>query len=128
LQGKAWYDGFDSGEGNGQIADLIRRFFMKRTVTMLFCVALLLLLFTYRGKSIRVTICDLNEAGDMVVMSEDRQNTYVVNDCARYIQTGEELHIGDIVKIFYRGNIQETSPATIKGIRQISVIDRISLQ
>ena len=97
---------------------------MKRTVTMLFCVALLLLLCTYRGKSIRVTICDLNEAGDMVVMSEDRQNTYVVNDCARYIQ----LHIGDIVKIFYRGNIQETSPATIKGIRQISVIDRISLQ
>lgn len=73
---------------------------MKRTVTMLFCVALLLLLFTYRGKSIRVTICDLNEAGDMVVMSEDRQNTYVVNDCARYIPTGEELHIGDIVKFF----------------------------
>ena len=101
---------------------------MKRTVTMLFCVALLLLLCTYRGKSIRVTICDLNEAGNMVVMSEDRQNTYVVNDCARYIPTGEELHIGDIVKIFYRGNIQETSPATIKGIRQISVIDRISLQ
>lgn len=49
---------------------------MKRTVTMLFCVALLLLLCTYRGKSIRVIICDLNEAGDMVVMSEDRQNTY----------------------------------------------------
>ena len=101
---------------------------MKRTVTMLFCVALLLLLFTYRGKSIRVTICDLMKREIWSLCRRIGQNTYVVNDCARYIPTGEELHIGDIVKIFYRGNIQETSPATIKGIRQISVIDRISLQ
>ncbi len=61
-------------------------------------------------------------------MSEDRRKKYVVHDCTRYIPTGEECNIGDIVKIFYWGSIRETSPAIINGVSRISVIDRVSLQ
>lgn len=103
---------------------------MKQNAIILLCVALLLLLFTYRGKSIQGTIYDFSAdgAGSMIVMSKDRQRTYIVNDSARYTPDGEEWHIGDIVKIYYWGSIQETSPAVINGVNRISVIDRITLQ
>lgn len=46
-------------------------------------------------------------------MAEDGQK-YIVNDYLKHIPTGEEWNIGDVVKIVYRGSIQETSPAVIE--------------
>lgn len=37
---------------------------------------------------------------------------------------GEEWNIGDVVKIVYRGSIQETSPAVIEKESAIAVVDR----
>jgi hypothetical protein len=42
----------------------------------------------------------------------------------KHIPTGEEWNIGDVVKIVYRGSIQETSPAVIEKESAIAVVDR----
>ena len=42
----------------------------------------------------------------------------------KHIPTGEEWNIGDVVKIVYRGSIQETSPAVIEKVSAIAVVDR----
>lgn len=49
---------------------------------------------------------------------------YIVNDYLKHIPTGEEWNIGDVVKIVYRGSIQETSPAVIEKESAIAVVDR----
>ena len=98
---------------------------MKRIAILFLCAALLLFLFTNNWKSIRGTICDFDEkTGSMTVMSENGQKAYIVNDYLRHIPTGEEWNIGDIVKIVYRGSIQETSPAVIEKVSAIAVVDR----
>ena len=60
---------------------------------------------------------------DMTVVAEDGQK-YIVNDYLKHIPTGEEWNIGDVVKIVYRGSIQETSPAVIEKESAIAVVDR----
>ena len=98
---------------------------MRRTAVMFLCAALLLFLFINSWKSVRGTICDFGEKTEsMVVMAEDGQKTYIVNDYLKHIPTGEEWNIGDVVKIVYRGSIQETSPAVIEKVSAIAVVDR----
>ena len=87
---------------------------MKRIAILLLCAVLLLFLFINSWKSVRGTICDFDEkTGSMTVVAEDGQK-YIVNDYLKHIPTGEEWNIGDVVKIVYRGSIQETSPAVIE--------------
>ena len=98
---------------------------MKRIAILFLCAALLLFLFTNNWKSMRGTICDFDgKTESMIVMAEDGRKTYIVNDYLRHIPTGEEWNIGDIVKIVYRGSIQETSPAVIEKVSAIAVVDR----
>lgn len=98
---------------------------MKRIAVIFLCAALLLFLFINRWKSVRGTICDFDEKTEsMLVMAEDGQKTYIVNDYLKHIPTGEEWNIGDVVKIVYRGSIQETSPAVIENVSAVAVVDR----
>ena len=97
---------------------------MKRIPILLLCAVLLLFLFINSWKSVRGTICDFDEkTGSMTVVAEDGQK-YIVNDYLKHIPTGEEWNIGDVVKIVYRGSIQETSPAVIEKESAIAVVDR----
>jgi hypothetical protein len=97
---------------------------MKRIAILLLCAVLLLFLFINSWKSVRGTICDFDEkTGSMTVVAEDGQK-YIVNDYLKHIPTGEEWNIGDVVKIVYRGSIQETSPAVIEKESAIAVVDR----
>ena len=90
---------------------------MKRIAILLLCAVLLLFLFINSWKSVRGTICDFDEkTGSMTVVA--------VNDYLKHIPTGEEWNIGDVVKIVYRGSIQETSPAVIEKESAIAVVDR----
>lgn len=99
---------------------------MKRIAILLLCAVLFLSLFINSRKSVRGTICEFDEkAGSMIVMAEDGQRTYIVNDYLRKIPTGEEWNIGDAVKIVYRGSIQETSPAVIEKVSAIAVVGRV---
>ena len=97
---------------------------MKRIAILLLCAVLLLFLFINSWKSVRGTICDFDEkTGSMTVVAEDGQK-YIVNDYLKHIPTGEKWNIGDVVKIVYRGSIQETSPAVIEKESAIAVVDR----
>ena len=99
---------------------------MKRIAILLLCAVLLLFLFINSWKSVRGTICDFDEkTGSMTVVAEDGQKSLTMyNDYLKHIPTGEEWNIGDVVKIVYRGSIQETSPAVIEKESAIAVVDR----